>query len=349
MNLSGSIQLTGLRLTRHLVKVEAAVVMITSLNETARLELLSLFAIASDPSTRIGGEWVGIWEAKLGQNPLTAIKTLIRNGELVLPSRVEALLGLHSAVELRALAKERHLLVSGRKDILARRIADADPQLATNLMRVHQLVVCSAEARSEVERYKANKKARLAEAQKQTLDLLKEKRFTEASQIMTRFEASMFFPRGLNIDWTLVDLSDSLGDLFTVTPGFHKARWGGVQEHVRLLAAMSCLWGEKDFRQLLPLIVPEGKVSEAQIMSARMLNFYIDKRASLKQARDLMPISAEVLSTHDARTCAICRADDGKIYAIDEAPELPHVNCLCDDDTGCRCVYTFPIDLSKLL
>lgn len=44
---------------------------------------------------------------------------------------------------------------------------------------------------------------------------------------------------------------------------------------------------------------------------------------------------AEIRTSHDEYVCSACSAEEGKVYSLDDLPELPHKNC--SSETGCRC------------
>ena len=47
-------------------------------------------------------------------------------------------------------------------------------------------------------------------------------------------------------------------------------------------------------------------------------------------------IGVEVSAINDGRTCEACRMLDGRIFTLDDAPDLPFAKCT--SESGCRCI-----------
>jgi hypothetical protein len=321
-----------------------------SLNPVVRLELLRHFTEAAEPRTRIPEKWLPIWQEKIGADPRKIIERLIRSGDLISASPVEAVLSSHSLPQIKAIAKTLGLSSSGTKRALAESIEAADPKWCSEVQQSANLFICSQKAKNDVLKYQQTIKGIQTAAQSETLDLVRGKKFKQANKVLSDFECKQFFPRGIGIDWSTIDFTEELDGIFSANPGFHIARWSGVSDDVRNLAAMNCLWGgESNFRELIDKIIEEGDLDQ-KIMSARMLNSFVSNRQAVRRAvRSGMDCDAEILAPNDNRTCSVCMKYNGRRFPLGMVPEVPLIECRCDDDAGCRCTISIVLNLSELL
>jgi len=320
------------------------------IDAVVRLEVLSLFVEAAEPRRRITGKWLPIWEAKIGADPQKIIGRLMRTGDLVYASPTEAVIASHLLPELKSVAKSRGISTSGTKSVLAARIEAADPKWCLEVQKSANLFICSLEAKNDVLEYKKKIKDMRFKAQYETLEFIRARKFKQANKVLSDFECKQFFSRGFGIDWKKVDFTEELREIFLANPGFHVARWGGLSEDIRVLAAMTCLWGEGEFLELINNIVSDEIDTRQQIMSARMLNFFVSNTLRVRHAtKSKVNCLAEILSPHDLRTCSVCQGYDGKRFSLNNVPEVPLVDCLCDEATGCRATISIVPNISQLL
>lgn len=311
------------------------------LDETAVLELLSMFESASNPANRIPEDWQSFWFEKLGTSFMSAVGAIEARGLLREPTTQERLDAGFTVAQLKGIARSRALKTSGRKADLLKRILESDtPDNPVDLPSA-RLLICSAEARDAVSQYKSEKKAAKEEAMLLTQKLLEEGRLREASEAVCDFETKQFFPRGLGVDWSkqAPALSSELNFIFSTTPRFHKKRFGKVNPALRVDAAQSILWGHS--------ITPSDGDSRGGPYSGddlelyqRMLVSYARFRDELEQIKALvsngMALECEIVPVENANTtCTACLSDCGKTYAVADVPELPHEDCECA--IGCRC------------
>ena len=308
------------------------------LSAEARAELLSQFRNGANPETIPPDAWQDFWEQKLGVPFREAAHSLFAEGLLREASPEAKLSASHNLSELKALAKNLKLKVSGPKDELtARLVGSGDPELLAKIAKITTWT-CSDEAREIVEAYREDKKSRLQEARLETLELLRSKKLKVACELVCQYEQAQFFPRGLGVDWFAADkaMHQNLKAVFAAQPKFHKRRFGAISSELRERAAMSTLWGTSD----LGSIFPRAEAVEQAELFSRMLEFHAFYLRDMKQLRKLasdgMAVQCEILGTDDQNTtCTACLNDNGKAYALGEVPELPHEYCECA--IGCRC------------
>lgn len=177
----------------------------------------------------------------------------------------------------------------------------------------------------------------LKKVQSATVCLLQQRRFEEACRAVCTYEAAQFYQRGIGVDWHKADkrLQQDVACVFEATPKFHVARFGGVSEAARMFAAMSILWGTERFEAYFD----EGTGLDRGdlALSARMLCFFVRWQNTMAQVKSLGgKIGITILAcNHQYTTCEACLSGSGRMFTVDEAPELPHEECTCAID--CRC------------
>lgn len=312
-----------------------------ALTAEERAEVLSQFHNGANPEQVPPEAWQDFWRRKLGVPFRQAAKAMFVEGLLREACPEAKLTASRNLVELKALAKKRGLKVSGRKDELAARLAEnAGPDLSAELTKT-KVWVCSEAARKIVDEHREHKKARLNEVRLETLELLRRKRLKEACERVGEYEEAQFYPRGFGVDWHSASGSmfQTLKAVYAAQPKFHKRRFGPLSPKLRERAAMSILWGTEAFGDLFPKTKLHEQAEQTKLFS-RMLNFHASYLRTLRQvkrfANDGLNVQCEIIAVEDQNTtCDACLSDDGQVYSLEDAPELPHEYCECG--LGCRC------------
>ena len=71
-------------------------------------------------------------------------------------------------------------------------------------------------------------------------------------------------------------------------------------------------------------------------VSSRMLDFHAIHLARMKMFKEAGVLNLEIIGVADDRQCPECKKIDGKLYKLEDAPELPYAKCTCE--MGCRCM-----------
>ncbi len=299
----------------------------------AELLLLSRYTLPNEPSNV--PDSLG-WKAVLGDDPANILTRFLAEG---LVHKAEPVLTLQHrwSSELKALAKERGLPSSGTKEMLAKRLVNADPEGMANLVADKNFLVCTTKGRILVEKFQEAERHAKERAESECLEALKQRRFKAACSVIGAYEASRVFPRGVGIDWQRYDCSHDLSVLqiiFTAHLSRH-ARFGeDTMLNLRLAAAMIHLWGTNDPSPWLP--DNSGDDKTVLVTEARMLLFHALNRVRLQEMKEAGIRRVKILSPRNSDDCPTCRSNDGKTYPIDGVPILPHEGCTCE--CGCRCI-----------
>ncbi|KPA23378.1 hypothetical protein shim_03110 [Shimia sp. SK013] len=308
------------------------------LDSNQQVQFLSLFTSPADVAKRLNANHTALWEDKLGA-PVFDVIAALTDAELLreatLSEKLEASFKLS---ELKEMASSQGVKASGKKADIAERIASSSRTGFCDELGGRNILICTDRAQDAVSEHKAAKKLDLERAQLRTLELLRARNFSEACNIVCRYEEAQFYQRGIGVNWKSADqrLFKEITIIFKANPGFHKSRYGGVSQASRELAAMFSLWGTERFGRVISDELLDNN-DKNRVLAARMLLFFARNKLQVDQAKRLSQgYRFEVLKVKDRNsTCLACRSDDGHLYDLDNVPELPHPDCNCE--VGCRC------------
>jgi hypothetical protein len=246
------------------------------------------------------------------------------------------------------MAKERGLAVSGTKEILGKRLAEADASGMAKLIRHEKVFVCTGPGLAAAEQFKASQKAERDEAERDTLHLLKSGQLREACLRVAAYDAEQIIPRGISVEFATfkargenqrkaydptIDLA-ILTRVFSETPKRLVALSAEKLSPLRMAAAMTHLWGAANAKHW----VEEshlGEVGWDSNVTAMMLLSHALTGHVLACGKSLGFKKVKVLGSNDPM-CAECSGQAGKVYDISNAPEIPFERCACE--RGCACV-----------
>jgi hypothetical protein len=274
------------------------------------------------------------WTRLLRGSPADLVARFVKAGMLQPTDGDTApLLKTRTKDELKQLAKKRHLSQTGTKEDLLHRLFAADPAGMTALFQANPYLTCTPQGRSVVEKFTESESDLRVKAETSALAALRAGDFEEACKAVAAFEASKVFQRGKGIDWNKYDATHDLDILRAVAAAHPKALRGIPPEalpSLRVSACMMGLWGDNNPKKWLT--DDERQYAHGAFM---LLHAAIAK-IRLKDMKRAGATEVKVSSTSPANLCPVCANDDGKIYSVDSAPELPHAGCTCE--YGCACL-----------
>jgi len=283
------------------------------------------------------------WNAVLEAHPSVVINGFLGAGllEKVAPDLV-FLLCSESSSNLKSLAKERSLPMSGTKPVLARRLAKADPEGIARLFRDRMYLSCTPTGRGLAEEFlEAGVKAE-QQARDRSLAALQQHQLEEACRVVASFEASRVFGRGLGINWQKYDPSrdsEVLHLIFSQRLVRHEQFDGRALDNIRVAAAMMHLWGTNNPKPYLEKSLNYDEVDwevETRMLLSRALGI-----VHLQEIKSAGIQRVRVLGSGSVGDCQVCRSDSEVVYPVAQAPVLPHVGCCCPN--GCRCILVAEI------
>lgn len=275
-------------------------------------------------------------EEILGDKPGEVIQQLLAEGMLepaLLPLKLQV---THSAVQLKALAKERGLKTSGTKEALVGRLLSHSPDDMAIVVAPINVYVCSEDGRRIAKAYIAKSQSARNEAVTETLNLLQKHEFDRSIHVMSSYEEKQPVKRGLGVNWTCPDTDgyvNNLKTIFSSKPGILMCLADSEWEPLRVATGMMLLWGVNRSRDWLP----EGFVGVERFdsdVAARMLLFFAYTRKTVETFKKGKFKNARVIGCGDG-SCPACKRIANKVYPLEAFPELPHPGCTSEN--GCRC------------
>jgi hypothetical protein len=301
---------------------------------SAHLLLLSKFCKGDSPDKYRDSE---DWQAVLKEKPLKAIERFLQEGVLE-PAGLRQLVNhKFKASDLKSMAKESGLKVSGRKEELIERLLENNQHSMINATKGLVMYQCTAQGEQIAKHYLNGENTKRETAEQQVLDFLRSLKFSKALQVVADFEASQVFPRGLGIDWKNYDAEsgvETLKSIFHSTPRILQRIEDERLRELRLAAAMMNLWGVNTSERWLSANFKTGIHIDSD-SACRMFIFHAAHMRSMRNYKRAGIKTVEISAVGDARSCEACQKIDGKKYKLANVPELPYAKCTCD--IGCRC------------
>jgi len=276
------------------------------------------------------------WEDVLGEHPEKAIRRFVEDGALEPVGLAELLDRKFKVPALKEMLKQRGLPPTGQKKELITRLLQADPEEMKKATSDLVMWRCSEQGKAIAEERLAREKEKRLDTEGRILGALQKGRFREAIEAVASFEVGQVFQRGMGIDWKNYTPDRDLAILDTIFRGKPKILAALPDEQMqsfRITAAMMHLWGGNRAQEWLPSGLETGLVLGGE-SAARMILFYALHQQKLSNYRKGDIKKVKILTAKN-RVCEACQKLEGKIFAIDQAPELPHEKCT--SETGCRC------------
>jgi hypothetical protein len=293
----------------------------------ANLMLLSGFSRDPAVEPHDSGVWADRWKVAVEESQIEAVRRFAEAGLLVPCSLSEHLVWKFSCLRLKQMLRERALKVSGRKSDLAERLSSADPKGGEEAITGLRMWKCSAEGMKLTNLFMEL----VRETEKAAYEALRSKKCEEAVQIVCDFKDALGFPQ-------MQFFSDrpNLEDVRAVLNGRPGILAGISEEQLELLqiaAGMSSLLFDYHILQRLPEGFSTG-LAFSNDTAIAMLCSYARIKRQLAQYRK-MKIKNMKIENGNPKVCDVCKALVGTVFLIDEAPELPHLQCI--SPSGCHC------------
>jgi hypothetical protein len=272
------------------------------------------------------------WKVALGESEADAFRRFVSLGLVIqcpLPETVEY---RFTAASLREMVRSRGLKRSGTKRAMANRLCAADPAGMREAIGTASVWRCAAEALKLVAEFDNRKE----QMQASVLEALRARDLHRAVARVEDFDAELGFPKDplftMPPDWK----ESALIDIFDVKPAILGEIPADALRELRLAAAMDLLGCEYH----LPDEIRNERLSLETKVAARMIWFRAKQiiglrglRAAGYQRVRLHTIAKDQVG--DWKACEVCVRLSGRIWEIEDAPEIPNPDCT--SSLGCRC------------
>lgn len=304
----------------------------------AELLLLSKFWRAGQGLSYIRGR-TDIWDPVLKRPSMGVIEEFLTSGLLRQADLHESLDFKFRARDLEAMLRRKGLKVSGTKSAKIRRLIEADRGEIARLVEGLDLIRCTKAGQALVEQFLAKQEEEKTRAERDSIAALEAENYPLACKVFADFHAKQVFRHGLNFDLGVPDPSRSrrLELIASATPRIISNIRNDALPHVRRAAQIMELWGREVAEKWLPSGLETGVRLDA-MAAANMISSYVYNIIRLSGIEDIALFlkGVRVSGIGDESHCRECAALEGKMFALDELPELPYEHCTSEH--GCRCV-----------
>jgi hypothetical protein len=279
-----------------------------------------------------------IWNEVLPENVDKTITNLI-NRSLVQESSLAMKLDYsYKLTDLKAFLKSHNQKVSGRKaELISLSLQFSNDSFVKKIekQKIFGLTPFGEETVARYFEFITNERNN---AEEKVIQYLEKQEFTLAVQTMVDFESKQVFPRGMGINWNKYNINSDINSLkfiFSQFPKYLKNIEIDKRKPLLIAGAMSYLWGTGNGTKWLP----EGFITNSPIgndVAVNAITLRLYSYRSMEQYKSSGVLDGvSILACKDS--CEECKKLEGKVFKLDNAPELPYENCKCLK--GCRCCY----------
>lgn len=275
------------------------------------------------------------------------LRELLAEGVFVPPSPID-ILGFYNVTGLKGLLKQSGLKVSGKRNELEARLLGSAKEMLSELARRSDRFVLSNRAQAAVLAYREECKYQRRKAEEFSLRALLDGNFEKAARIVVEFEKCQVLKRGIGINWSshlVSGMTERASQIFEVKPAILDKVLPPTLEYLRAAAAMMELWGTgvREMKRWIPKGLETGLAIDDTSAAHMIYNSALHTRRMKKYREDDSGVvGVQIVAIMDAVACELCRWHDGRMYLLDDVPELPH-SC-CTSEAGCRCTVVPVLD-----
>ena len=295
-------------------------------NSNSYLQFLATFQIPHDAQKVMRWSWP---THKLHIKPAPIIQQWIQEGILIPATPEEALGKIFQVAQLKTLLKENNLPVSGSKSEMIDRLLVFNRPKMDEIISQSQILKCSDATIKIITIYKEQIQHEMDLAKQKSFEALQNDDYKEACRIFTdyqrRISDSRYEMYTFYVDEIRFALSVSPTVLSTPKPEDLKV--------LKTVACMQILWGVDSTDRW----IPEG--FNTLYENIQIPINYILANTKIKRNISYHRKSSKQVAIHfdsgDIDSCSLCLALDGKIFNIEDVPDLPIQGCT--SFTGCKC------------
>jgi hypothetical protein len=233
-----------------------------------------------------------------------------------------------SSAQLKQILRKRGLKLSGRKDEMPERLCKADAGEMEKIVASLNLLTTSESGQQLASEFLV----RRGEMQRTALAALWERNAGLACQVVCEFQDALGFPE-IPMIQTKPALAD-VNSVFSVRPRILAGVNKEALEHLRVAAGMAFLglgdhWPPENLETGTRL---DGPAAVNMIISS------VQNRRNVESWRRSGVVRMVKIQCSFDGPCEACRGLEGRVWPIEELPEIPYEHCTSPDGCYCACV-----------
>jgi len=295
---------------------------------STHMELLKVFSKPHDVNHIL--TWQTIRQS-LGESIEDAIERFVHNGVLVSATLEESLSVAFQVAELKKLLKERDLKQSGSKSELVEKLISTDRAGVEKLLKKNRVMKCSESALAMLAERELRQKQELEFAQRKSFEFLKNANPKDAYKSYAEYYKKYS-------TYPYKDGSYAVNELQFILVSNPKVLGNLSQEDLKLLraaAGMGSLWGDQKPEYWLPenfsTPIKDNKRAINYLLRNAQFNQYLNGTSKYTKKLKI------IFETSDVDSCPLCLRLNGRVFDVDNIPELPMVGCT--SEKGCMCNF----------
>lgn len=299
----------------------------------AHMDLLRKFIKPRDVAQIMSWQYL---KQTIKESPGEAIERFIQDGAII-PSGLEASLNrVFTAAQLKEMLKERGLKRSGSKKELVQRLVSDDLSGMEKITGKLRIMQCSEQAVELVAHYEESKQQALDSSKQQSYEALLSGNAKEAYRIYVAYHRQYTDPASSSTPYEV----ERLQLILSSCPGALKELSVSNLKNLRASVCVAALWRDESAIVWLP------DDFSTHLKSSQVAINYLARSAELRgmlaRYKDFAKKVRVVFDPNDIDTCELCMALNGKVFDIEDFPELPLEDCT--SETGCQCNIEYIYD-----
>ena len=304
-----------------------------------RSEIFLLSKFLNGSSLKFGQSeyWAAEWKRILGRPIREAIEWFVHEGILIEADKSIKLDIKLTIDQIKKILKKNNIPKTGNKIELIKKLIDCCGPEIEEFLNDKEIYQCSFIYKEIAEKFIQNEKNMKLDAIDRSLEFIRNFEFDKAAEICILYERYQFFPRGIGVNWNIIDpkkLGQELEQVYNCKPKILVSAQNDLPNEFRIISVLSYLWADQSFHKKLPADIRISKIFDNQV-ALRMMNFSFSHQRNFENFKKNSFIKCVKIVGCTENSCSECKNLNGKVFELNELPELPFEKCT--GILGCRC------------